>query len=213
LLGEVRMIPTAVISARSALRSLLEEAVQNNLVAELVCSSEGCETFASSAVHSRVRLVVLDAAVAGQRALADILQPLLLFPGVKILMLSIAPYEEQLSSAVSHRSVMTVRLCSDRIMPGEAAVLIERALSDLVFRFSGREREVLALLSEGKGYREIAELLNIAFDTVRSYRKNVMRKVGSYNLACLTRAAIASGVCRIRFYEQGIYQAFAADHT
>ena len=41
-----------------------------------------------------------------------------------------------------------------------------------------REKEVLGLMAEGKLNKEIAELLNISIETVKTHRKNVKRKLG-----------------------------------
>lgn len=50
-----------------------------------------------------------------------------------------------------------------------------------------REREVIALISDGKSNKEIAQELNIATDTVKSHVRNVMEK-----LALHTRLQIAA---------------------
>lgn len=50
-----------------------------------------------------------------------------------------------------------------------------------------REREVIALIAEGKSNKEIAQALNIATDTVKSHVRNVMEK-----LALHTRLQIAA---------------------
>lgn len=59
---------------------------------------------------------------------------------------------------------------------------------------SSRERQVLRLVAEGKTSKEIAILLNLGLQTVRSYRKTMMRKLGVNNVAGLTQFALASGV-------------------
>lgn len=60
-----------------------------------------------------------------------------------------------------------------------------------------REIQVLRLVAEGRTSKEIAVLLNLGYQTVRSYRKTVMRKLGVGNAAALTQLAIAAGVTRL----------------
>lgn len=54
-------------------------------------------------------------------------------------------------------------------------------------RMTGREREVIALISEGLSNKEIAQRLNLATDTVKSHVHNILEK-----LALHTRLEIAS---------------------
>ncbi len=66
------------------------------------------------------------------------------------------------------------------------------ALSDL----SPRELQVLRLVAEGKTSKEIAVMLDLGLQTVRSYRKTMMKKLGVNNVAGLTQVALAAGITR-----------------
>ena len=57
-----------------------------------------------------------------------------------------------------------------------------------------REREVLALLADGKSSSEIAARLHIAVSTVEVHRRNIMRKLDLHNVAELTKYAIREGL-------------------
>ena len=59
---------------------------------------------------------------------------------------------------------------------------------------SGREREVLQLLAEGKSTKEIAELLNVSIKTVESHRKQIQDKLNIRSVADLTKYAIREGL-------------------
>jgi DNA-binding CsgD family transcriptional regulator len=50
---------------------------------------------------------------------------------------------------------------------------------------SVREIEVLGLIMQGMTNNEIAEKLFISYETVRSHRKNILRKTGAKNTAAL----------------------------
>lgn len=57
-----------------------------------------------------------------------------------------------------------------------------------------REREVLALLSEGKSSVQIGDELHIAASTVDVHRRNIMRKLNLHTVAELTKFAIREGL-------------------
>jgi two-component system NarL family response regulator len=54
--------------------------------------------------------------------------------------------------------------------------------------------QVLRLVADGKTSKEIATLLELSEQTVRSYRKTMMRKLGVNNVAGLTQLALSTGV-------------------
>jgi two-component system, NarL family, response regulator LiaR len=61
---------------------------------------------------------------------------------------------------------------------------------------SPREIQVLRLVAEGKTSKDIAVLLNLGLQTVRSYRKSLMKKLNVNNIAGLTQVALGAGLTR-----------------
>ncbi len=59
---------------------------------------------------------------------------------------------------------------------------------------SGREREVLQLIAEGKSMKEIAALLFISVKTVETHRMSLMGKLDIHETAGLVRYAIRQGM-------------------
>ena len=59
---------------------------------------------------------------------------------------------------------------------------------------SPRELQVLRLVAEGKTSKEIAVMLDLGLQTVRSFRKTMMKKLGVNNVASLTQLALAAGI-------------------
>ncbi|HKP04756.1 MAG TPA: response regulator transcription factor [Chthoniobacterales bacterium] len=57
-------------------------------------------------------------------------------------------------------------------------------------RLSGREREIVQLLAEGRTNKEIATLLGIAYKTVDAHRTNIMKRLNMHSVAELVRYAI-----------------------
>ncbi|MBI3140238.1 MAG: response regulator transcription factor [Rhodocyclales bacterium] len=61
-------------------------------------------------------------------------------------------------------------------------------------RLGRREREVLALLADGRTSAAIGASLHIATSTVEVHRRNIMRKLGLHSVAELTKYAIRRGL-------------------
>jgi DNA-binding NarL/FixJ family response regulator len=59
---------------------------------------------------------------------------------------------------------------------------------------SPRELQVLRMVAEGKTSKEIAVTLDLREQTVRSYRKTMMKKLGVNNVAGLTQLALSAGL-------------------
>ena len=59
---------------------------------------------------------------------------------------------------------------------------------------SGREREVLQLIAEGKTSKDIAAALHLAVPTVETHRRQLMGKLGIRSIAELTKYAVREGL-------------------
>jgi DNA-binding NarL/FixJ family response regulator len=95
--------------------------------------------------------------------------------------------ETYLSPQVSERLLQ-------RIQRGD---LKAKALPAGLDELSPRELQVLRMVAEGKTSKEIAVLLDLGLQTVRSYRKTMMKKLGVNNVAGLTQLALSSGLTRL----------------
>jgi DNA-binding NarL/FixJ family response regulator len=60
-----------------------------------------------------------------------------------------------------------------------------------------RERQVLQLIAEGQGTKEIALILKRSIKTVESHRKNIMDKLKIFTVAELTALAIQEGIIHL----------------
>lgn len=72
-------------------------------------------------------------------------------------------------------------------------VLDDRERLTLESSFSKREIEIISLIAAGSQTKEIAKKLNIALDTVKAHRKNILVKAGCKNMAELTAKSISEG--------------------
>ncbi|MCL4402672.1 MAG: response regulator transcription factor [Acidobacteria bacterium] len=93
-----------------------------------------------------------------------------------------------LSSQVSDRLLTRIQR-GDLELKGHHAMLSE---------LSPRELQVLRLVAEGKTSKDIAALLDLGLQTVRSYRKTMMKKLGVNNVAGLTQVALAAGLTHFK---------------
>ena len=64
-------------------------------------------------------------------------------------------------------------------------------------RISRREREVLALVAEGKSNKEIASALGVSVRTIETHRERIMRKLDLHSVAALTKFAVAQGLASL----------------
>jgi DNA-binding NarL/FixJ family response regulator len=60
-----------------------------------------------------------------------------------------------------------------------------------------REVQVLRLIAEGKTSKEVASDLNLAVETIRTYRKSLMNKLKVHKLAGLVQFAVTAGVISV----------------
>ena len=59
---------------------------------------------------------------------------------------------------------------------------------------TGRQREVLQLLAEGKSSKEVANILGITFKTAETHRANLMRRLNCHSVTELVRYAIRNQI-------------------
>jgi DNA-binding NarL/FixJ family response regulator len=62
---------------------------------------------------------------------------------------------------------------------------------------TGREREVIQLLAEGKTSKEVAVALHLSVKTAETHRTNLMRKLDLHSVADLTRYAVRNGIVQV----------------
>ena len=84
---------------------------------------------------------------------------------------------------------------SDRLLSRiQRGDLESKPLPALLEGLSPRELQVLRMVAEGKTSKDIAVMLNLEVQTVRSYRKTMMKKLNVSNVASLTQLALSAGI-------------------
>jgi DNA-binding NarL/FixJ family response regulator len=59
---------------------------------------------------------------------------------------------------------------------------------------TGREREIIQLLAEGKSNKKISSLLGISVKTVETHRATIMRKIGASSVVDIVRYAVRNKI-------------------
>jgi DNA-binding NarL/FixJ family response regulator len=65
-------------------------------------------------------------------------------------------------------------------------------LSSKYLSFTSKEIAIANLIKEGKKDKEIMEIMNLAFDTVKGYRKNIRKKLGIHGTETNLRTKLLS---------------------
>jgi len=170
------------------------------------------------AARLRPDVVIMDLTMPGLNGIEATRQIIAANPGMKVIALSIHSdrrFVRQMFEAGATgyllkegafeelaRAIRAVTDGKSFVSPGIAGVLID----DLVHRMtgketpagvralSGREREVLQLLAEGKSTKEIAAILGVGAKTVETHRRQIMLKLQLDSVAELTKYAIREGL-------------------
>jgi two-component system, NarL family, response regulator NreC len=112
--------------------------------------------------------------------------------GAKGYLLKDSPREDVLSAvrAASEGRSFLSRKVSRMLQEDYVRQLESRGLEDSYELLTGREREILQLLAEGKANKDVAHLLNISLTTVESHRGHILQKLSLHSTAELILYAV-----------------------
>ena len=163
-------------------------------------------------------MVLMDIGLPGMNGIEATTELLRHCPGVKIVILSMYDDENSVVSAIrcGARAFVLKKASSSELLDALRTVArggsyLSSQVSDRLLAthparrsrnprpqpartLSPRELQVLRLVAEGKTSKDIAVLLDLGLQTVRSYRKTMMKKLGVNNVAGLTQLALAAGI-------------------
>lgn len=126
------------------------------------------------------------------------------YPGTKVLVLSEVTAPEMLSQLIKigvaglihqDRNVAQIAETLDAIEAGRSVLdpgpmKVPARDTNRLGELSPREKEILARIAGGQSTRQMSSAMNITVDTVRTYVKNVLTKLGAHSR--LQLAALAS---------------------
>jgi DNA-binding NarL/FixJ family response regulator len=103
---------------------------------------------------------------------------------------------EELQAAIA--SVLKGEIYLTQAIPWQVKDTLSTGSGRLVRSTSltGRQKEVLQLLAEGRSNKEIAAILRVSIKTVEFHRAQMMRTLGVHTVAELTRFAVRLGLVR-----------------
>jgi DNA-binding NarL/FixJ family response regulator len=200
---------------RTGMRALLENSKQVQVVGEANNGRQAVDL----ARQLQPDLVLMDIAMPELNGIEAARQIRLAQPAVRVLMLSMHDDQQYVFEALKSgangyvlkgAAFQELLTAITTVMGGKnyiSPTLSGRVMDDYVRRaqgdqpdselskLSGREREVLQLIAEGKSSAEVAELLHISVRTVDTHRHNIMTKLEIHSIAGLTKFAIRHGLC------------------
>jgi two-component system, NarL family, response regulator NreC len=198
---------------RQGLRVLLEKETDMEVVAE---AEDGYKTL-NIVKKLTPHVVIMDVKMPYLNGIEATRQILSQFPHVKVLALSMYADRRHVSDmlkAGAHgylfkecafeeliRAIRLIMSNKTYLSPEVAKVVVKDYVThDPGLRQSGfssltgREREVLKLIADGESTKRIAELLCIGIKTVETHRQKIIHKLGTANIADLTKYAIQEGL-------------------
>ncbi|MGQ9918209.1 MAG: response regulator [Bryobacteraceae bacterium] len=201
---------------RDGLRTMLEATGEFHVVGEAETGGQAV----ALAARLRPQLVVMDLSLPGMNGIEATVELLRESPDSRVVILSM--YDDQSSVVQAMRSgargfvlkkasqadllaaLRTVARGGTYLSPEVSDKFLEcvrkgdfsRRKSSVLSVLTPRELQVARLIAEGKSSKEIAAALNLSLETIRGYRKSLMRKLGVNNVAALTQLAIAEGLTR-----------------
>jgi len=95
-----------------------------------------------------------------------------------------------------HRPFFTSKV-SEMMMDGLRGDKPREMRSDARGRLTGRQREIVQLLAEGKTSKEVAVALNISVKTAETHRANIMRRLELHSVSELVRYAVKNQIIEV----------------
>lgn len=201
---------------RSGIRSLLDDEENITVIAEAINGVQALEYIQK---NDHVDMVLTDINMPGMDGITLIREIKTIKPQIKVVVLSMHDNEKfvaqaflagasgyLLKSVAAEELVFALKyinrgadyICAELSisMLGNVLKKINGTISslDTTIEFSGREVEVLELLSEGMTNQEMADKLFISKRTVEGHRQSLTDKTGCRNTASLIRYAMVHNI-------------------
>ena len=202
---------------RDGIKAILKPALDLDVVGETDSGVDAVQMVRKL----RPDVVMMDIELQGMSGIEATIEMLRHNPETRVMMLSMYDDEHSVISAVKAgargfvlkrasdgdliQALRTVAQGGSYLSPRVSDRLLERIQKGTVDEstqslpladLSPREVQVLRLIAEGKTSKEIAVMLDLSVQTIRSYRKAMMKKLNVNNIAGLTQLALATGLTR-----------------
>lgn len=205
---------------RAGIRSLLNREPDLDIVDEVATGEDAVRV----ACAKQPDVVLMDLNMPGRGGLHAISEIKRLAPSVKTLVITMHKTDEYIHEALrsgasgyilkesGHEELIPAirRVLTGKIYlsPDVAERVVSNMISDTqkpaapvvvaaVDSLTSRELEVLKLVAQGEGNKQIASRLNLSIKTVEKHRSSLMRKLGLRNAAMLVTYAISNGLVNL----------------
>jgi DNA-binding NarL/FixJ family response regulator len=202
---------------RAGLRALLEEQQGWEVIAEAVDGREAVE----KATKLKPDAVVIDIAMPSLNGLEAVRQIVKAVPHARVLVLTMYdsdPLIQQVLQAGARgyllksdagrdlvSAIDALRRNKTFFTPKVSQMVLEGYLDKSPrekepeseaesLRLTGRQREIVQLLAEGKSSKEVAAVLGLSVKTAETHRANIMRKLDCHSVTELVRYAIRNHI-------------------
>jgi len=192
----------AIVEDHPFFRKGLAQAIQASPGLALVATARSIEEFDTTASDA-VDIVLLDLQLPGLSGAAAVAHLRTRGHAVLVVSASEAPVDVVDAIGAGARGYLSKQVDEAEMLGAIRAIAAGRTyvsatlacyLLQSPIRITGREREILELVASGETDRDIADLLGISLQTVRSYLDRIRDKTGSRRRADLTRLAIERGI-------------------
>ncbi len=201
---------------RQGVRKILEAQADWEVVAE---AGDGREAI-RQALELKPDIAVLDIGMPLLNGIEATSQIVRRAPQIRVIILSMHPNEAYITRALQAgargyllkdsadddliRAVTLVNEGKSFFSPAVAKVMLDdyvRALSargvvDRYDSLSEREREIFQLVAEGRGNKEIADILGVSPNTIETHRAHIMEKLDVHSAVELVLYAVRKGIIR-----------------
>ena len=182
----------------------------------IVGTVQKSEDITTRAVEHRPDVILLDACMPGLSGFEATRQLKKLLPSVKVILVTMlteaisiseafragaSGYVLKQSASEDLRAAIDSALANKRFLSEKIEAEIQETVQDEWVRPEGytsdltdRQREILALLAEGKTAKQIAQHLHISMKTVEFHKANITRKLGVHTTPDLIKFALAHGI-------------------
>jgi DNA-binding NarL/FixJ family response regulator len=199
---------------RAGMHAMLDRLPNVKVVGEARNGEETLELIA----RENPDLAFVDVSMPGVDGLTLIRSASVIAPKVRFIILSMYPSEGYVSEALrsgasgyllkQNADLAELELAIQCVMLGRQYLtppinrqvvkgFIRPGESDGPRPLTPRQRDILRLIGEGYGTKEIATRLNISVKTVETHRADLMDRLGIYDVAGLVRHAIRTGLVTI----------------
>lgn len=205
-----RNIRTLLIDDHFVVRSGIVASLELEDDIEVVGEAESSEAGLTVYTEEKPDIVLLDLQLPDIDGIATAGQLLEIDSNAKILIFSTFAKDDQINAALEAGALGYLQKSSTReelleairtvaegeiSIPAEIAERLEKLRTGPAI--TTREREIVALVSQGKANKEIAAALGIAEDTVKRHVSAILQKFGVNDRAGATAEAIRRGIIQV----------------